>query len=99
MNAIVENLTGMTAMTDQVIAYDFLIAAKTGIRNYAVAITETATPEVRQILRGQLDQLITTHESISNYAMSKGWYFPYNVKDQINLDMQNAQTAQSLGLS
>lgn len=96
MNTIVENLTGMNTMTDQVIAYDFLITAKTGVKNYAIALTEAATPEARAIIRKQLEESITTHEQITAYLMKKGWYQPYNVPAQIQLDLQNAQTALQL---
>ena len=41
-------------MTDQVMATDFLISAKSAVQNYAVAITETASPEVKIILKNQL---------------------------------------------
>jgi len=34
MNTIMNNKTGTNAMTDQVIASDLLIAAKSGIKNY-----------------------------------------------------------------
>lgn len=96
MNTILENITGMSTMTDQVIAYDFLIAAKTGVRNCALALTEAASPDVRAILRKQLEEAVTTHEQISAYLMKKGWYQPYNIQDQIKLDLQNAQTALQL---
>lgn len=43
MNGLIETLTGMDKMTDQVIATDFLISAKSGVQNYAVAITETTS--------------------------------------------------------
>ena len=93
MNAIVENLTGMNTMTDQVIATDFLMAAKTNVKNYALALTETATPEVRTILKTHLDDAITTHERITGYMMKKGWYHAYNVDEQIKLDLKNAEAA------
>jgi similar to spore coat protein len=93
MNNIVENLTGMNTLTDQVLTTDLLIAAKSGIKNYAVAITETATPEVRTVLRKQMDNTIQMHENIINHMMGQGWYHPYNVAEQIQLDMKNAQTA------
>lgn len=96
MNALVENMTGMNTMTDQVIAMDFLIAAKTGVKNYAIALTEATTPEVRGILKKQLDQVISTHEQISAYMVKKGWYTPYDVKNQIQMDIQNGQTALQL---
>jgi similar to spore coat protein len=42
MNQLIQNMIGMGGMSDQIIATDFLISAKEGVRNYAVAITETA---------------------------------------------------------
>ncbi len=50
MNSIIENMTGMNGMTDQVIASDLLIAAKSGIKNYALALTESTSSEVRNVL-------------------------------------------------
>lgn len=97
MNTVVENLTGMNTLTDQVIATDFLISAKSGIKNCAIALTETASPEVRTILRNQLNDAIATHEKVVNYMMKKGWYHPYNVGEQMRLDMENAKTALNLG--
>lgn len=93
MNPIIENLTGMNTLTDQVIASDLLISAKSGVRNYAIALTEAATPEVRALLHAQLRDAIDFHEEISNFMMSKGWYHPYNPGEQIQLDLKKGQTA------
>lgn len=93
MNTILEQMTGMHTMTDQVIATDFLIAAKTGIINYALALTETATPEIKTVLHKQLEEAIATHEQITHYMMQKGYYHPYNVGEQIQLDIRNVETA------
>lgn len=62
MNGLIESLTGMSKMTDQVIATDFLISAKSGVQNYAVAITESISLEVRAVLKKQLQDAIQTHE-------------------------------------
>ncbi|WAH35663.1 spore coat protein [Alicyclobacillus dauci] len=94
MNPIIENLTGTSAMTDQVIATDLLMATKTGVRNYAIAITEAATPEVRSELHRQLEDSITAHEQVSRYMMDKGWYYAYNIPKQIDLDLKGADNAQ-----
>jgi similar to spore coat protein len=96
MNTLVENLTGMNTLTDRVIATDLLFAAKSGIKTYAVAVTETATPEAKQTLTKQLNESIVFHEKMTQYMMSKGWYHPYNVGEQLKLDMNNAQTAMNL---
>jgi similar to spore coat protein len=93
MNTLLEHLTGMNSMTDQVIAMDFLIAAKSGVRNYAMALTETGTPEVKATLAKQLDEAIDMHERITMYMMEKGLYHPWNVNEQVQLDLNNIQTA------
>jgi similar to spore coat protein len=93
MNTIIEHLTGLNAMTDQVIAMDFLVTAKSGVRNYAMALTESGTPEVKATLAKQLDEAIDMHERIVNYMLENGLYHPWNVNEQIQLDLQNIQTA------
>ncbi|MGN7471916.1 spore coat protein [Brevibacillus sp. SAFN-007a] len=79
--------------TDSVIAMDFLIAAKSGVRNYAMAVTEAYTPEIKAMLIKQLEEAIDMHERISMYLMERGWYHPWNVKEQYQFDLQNIQTA------
>ena len=93
MNTILEHLTGMHTMNDQVIAMDFLITAKSGVRNYAMAVTEAGTPEIRATLSKQLDEAIDTHEIIVKYMMEQGWYHPWNIKEQIQFDLKNIETA------
>jgi similar to spore coat protein len=90
MNTIKSNLT------DQIIAIDMLNASKSGIKSCAAALSETATPQVRTVLRKQLDQAITGHETLTNFMMSKGWYDAFNPTNQIKMDLQNAQTALNL---
>ncbi|MFC0215552.1 spore coat protein [Paenibacillus chartarius] len=96
MNTILEHLTGMHVLTDQVIAMDFLIAAKSGVRNYAMALTEAGTPEVKAVLARHLDEAIDMHEQITTYLMEKGLYHPWNPQEQRKIDLQNIQTALSL---
>lgn len=96
MNTILEHLTGMNAMTDQVIAMDFLIAAKSGVRNYAMAVTEAGTPEIKATLTKQLEEAIDMHERIAMYMIERGWYHPWNVKEQYQLDLQNINTAMNV---
>lgn len=97
MNGLIENLTGMSKMTDQVIATDFLISAKSGVQNYAVAITESISLEVRAILKKQLQDAIQTHEKISNYMTEKGYYNAYDLGEQYKVDMETTDT--TLGLT
>lgn len=89
-------MAGMGEMTEQVIASDFLIAAKSGVRNYAMALTETASPQVRDVLRRHLNDAINTHERITNYMMSKGYYQAYNPQQQIVADMEAAESVMDM---
>ena len=96
MNTIVEYMTGLNTLTDEVIAMDFLTNAKSGVRNYAMAVTECATPEIKAVLTKQLEEAIDTHEKIATYLMQRGLYHPYNINEQIQLDLQNIQTAMNI---
>lgn len=96
MNAVIEKIIGMDKMTDQVIATDFLVASKSGIQNYAVAITETTSPQLRAVLISQMNDMITAHEQISDFMMKKGFYHAYNLKEQYQVDMKVTDTALDL---
>lgn len=96
MTNLLQNLAGMGGMTDQVIATDFLISAKAAVKNYAFAITETATPELREALRKQLFTAIETHEKISRYMISKGYYHPRDLKEQLQVDLNASESALKL---
>lgn len=92
MGNILQNLAGMGDMTEQVIATDFLISAKASVRNYAMAISETTTPEVREVLRRHLDAAIDTYEKIADYLMNKGYYHANNPQEQLQVDIEAADT-------
>ncbi len=96
MHTIIEHLTGMNVLTDQVIATDLLIAAKSGVRNYAMAVTEAATPEIKEMLTRHLEESLDLHEAISNYMMEKGWYHAWNTEEQLKLNMKNMTIALNL---
>lgn len=96
MNQFIQNMVGMGGMTDQVIASDFLISAKAGVRNYTVAITEAATPELREVLKEQLLAAIRTHEEITNFMVTKGFYHPHELSQQLQVDLTASNTATNL---
>ncbi|MFB4164261.1 spore coat protein [Alteribacillus sp. JSM 102045] len=81
----------MQNFNDQAAATDLLLAAKSGVRNCAYAITEAASPDVRQALSQQLQQSVNFHEQVANYMIDKGYYHPYNLNEQIQVDQQAAQ--------
>ncbi|WP_316571278.1 spore coat protein [Neobacillus sp. YIM B06451] len=80
----------------QVIATDFLISVKSGIRNLTAVITETATPELRAVLKEQLAEAIQTHTEISDYMIAKGYYHPADLVSQFEVDLTASQTATNL---
>ncbi|MGG0815601.1 spore coat protein [Paenibacillus alvei] len=96
MNYLLKNLTGMNGMSDQIIASDMLISAKSGVKDLAVAITEAATPEIRNVLKKHLDTAIQTHEAITTYMVDKGFYHPYNVHEQLQVDINAASKSLNL---
>jgi similar to spore coat protein len=96
LNPIIENLTGMDALSDQIVAMDLLIAAKSGVRNYAMAVTEAGTPEIKEMLTRHLAEAIELHEQVSGYMVEKEWYHAWNTNEQIHLNLTNMKTALDL---
>lgn len=93
MNELIKKITGMGDLTDQVVATDFLISTKAGVRNLAFAITETSSPELRHELRNQLRVAIDTHATISSFMIEKGFYYPHQFTEQTQLILQTSDTA------
>ncbi|QXE03437.1 spore coat protein [Terribacillus sp. DMT04] len=78
-------------------AGDLLVFAKTSVRNYAIAITETATPVLRETLRKQLQRAIDTHAKIFDFMYRRGLYPSYNLEQLLQSDIQNASKALKMG--
>lgn len=87
------NSVGMPEKIDSAIALDLLITVKEAIRNYGVAITESASPEVRMTLRNQMEAAIDYHSEVTELLINKKWFHPYDVSEQQILDLKSAQTA------
>jgi len=90
MHSVLENQTAVN-LTDQVIAADLLNYAKAGVKSYASALTEAASPEVRSVLKKQLNEAISFQEQVSSFMMRKGWYNAYDINAQIQSDLQQSQ--------
>ena len=86
----------MPILDDMAIATDLLVTAKAGVRYLAVAITETATPSVKKLLRRELDNAIDTHDKIAQYMIKKEMYHAYDVEEQIEHDLEKANIAMNL---
>lgn len=89
----IRNSEGMPKLVDSTVALSFLLFAKTGVRNCAIALTEAATPEVRNVLKEQLNAAIDLHERIYKLMMDKKWFHPYNLDEQFRMDMESSATA------
>jgi similar to spore coat protein len=89
----VENAEGMPNLADGTVALDFLLAVKTGIKNYALALSEATSPAIRTALLNQLQSAIAMHGEISELMMSKGWLHPYDTSHQLQVDLKSAEVA------
>lgn len=67
--------------------------AKTAVRNYSIAITETATPILRETFQKQLICAIDLHAMIFNFMCSKGYYPAYNLEQLLCNDVNMATAA------
>jgi similar to spore coat protein len=92
-----ENAEGMRQMADSSFALDFLLTVKNGVRNYAVAITETTNPELRRTLTNQLEVALDLHDELSELMIKHGWLLPYDIKEQQELDIKAADMAVWIG--
>lgn len=93
---ITENLKRASKQRDELIATDLLITAKSVVRAYAVAVTETASPEVRKVLIKQLNQAIEDHAEIADYMIKNDMYMAYDIEKQLKHDKEKVEKAEQL---
>ncbi|SFD53095.1 Coat F domain-containing protein [Bacillus sp. OV194] len=91
------NSLHMPELADTTFAMDFLLRAKEGVRNIGVALTESASPDVRATLRKQLMQGIAMHQEISELMIKKKWFHPYELTEQYQLDQLSANNTIKIG--
>ncbi|MCH1642239.1 spore coat protein [Paenibacillus timonensis] len=91
------NALNMPEIADMTFATDFLMRAKEGVRNIAIALTETASPEARILLRNLLRQGIAMHQEITELMMRKKWFHPYELSEQYQLDQLSAKNTILIG--
>ncbi|WP_046174766.1 spore coat protein [Domibacillus indicus] len=87
------NSVGMPELVDSAIALEFLMTVKNGIRNCAAALTQSADPEVQLALMEHLEQGIDLHGEVTELMMNKGWFYPYDMDKQMQIDRKSAETA------
>lgn len=91
------NALHVPELADVTLATDFLIRVKQGVHNLAIALTESATPEVRNVLKGLLTEAIQFHHEISDFMVSKKWFHPYELGEQYKIDQLSANSMLKIG--
>ena len=89
----IRNAEGMPKLIDTTMSMGFLLNAKSGVRNCAIALTEAASPEVRTVLRNELNNAIHMHEEVYTLMIDKGWFYPIDLDKQFQMDLESSQTA------
>jgi spore coat protein F len=74
-------------------AGDLLALAKTSVRNYSIAVTETATPILRGVLTKQLLGAIELHGGVYQYMYERNLYPSYNLNQLLQNDINLVQKA------
>lgn len=77
-------------------AGNLLVFAKCSVRNYAIAITEAATPQVREALNTHLQRCIELHGKVFYYMYEHSYYPAYNLQQLLANDMNLAHKAMSM---
>ena len=100
MKNLINTVLGSDAqLSDEMLANISLQGAKGASAAYLTATLESATPEVRRMFSEFLTQSVMSHESLTNMAIKKGWYKPYqNPEEQISQAYQQASWSFSKGI-
>ncbi len=69
---------------------------KTAVRSYAIAITESATPQLKATFQKHLLGAIALHTKVFEFAYERGLYPAYNLTELLASDVKKAQMAISL---
>ncbi|MDF2547805.1 MAG: hypothetical protein K0R93_2703 [Anaerosolibacter sp.] len=69
-------------LDDQTIANDMLMGSKAAASAYLTATLECATPELRAMYGSSLNQIVGGHGALTELAVNRGWYKPYDMPDQ-----------------
>lgn len=82
----------MHAINDKDIALGALIASKSDISLLSKVVPETVNPQLRQMLTAQLNSCINEHFTLSDMAISKGWYAAYSTPhEQLEKDLNKVE--------
>lgn len=63
-----------STLSDKDIALDMVKDSKFAVTSLSAAAAEAVNPQLREMLRGQLDKAVTEHFELSDIVINKGWY-------------------------
>jgi spore coat protein F len=89
----VETRAGAGADLTAFYAGHLLGYCKTAVRNYAAAITETATPSLRETFQNHLLKAIQLHGKVFNFMYERGLYPAYHWDQLLAGNVKMAQAA------
>lgn len=79
-------------MSESDIGIELLINSKAEIDQLTKAVIEAVNPDLREILRNQLDACINEHYRLVDIVSDNGWYKTYsNPQIQIKQDLNQVQ--------
>jgi spore coat protein F len=78
---------------DAFYAAELLACSKVLVKNYATAITETATPSLKDTFVSHLTKAIKLHTKIFNYMHQHGMYPAYHLEQLLENDVTLAKGA------
>lgn len=96
MTNIIQDVAGADLMTEKDIVTEVMLTTKAALNKYALTLGETTTPRVRGVLRKHLEEILDTHARITDYALEKGYYHPFQPSDQLKDDLKTAYLAEDL---
>jgi spore coat protein F len=73
-----------------------LVFFKSATRNYAIAITETATPSLHEVFQKHLLKAIKMHFKVFNFMLERNYYQAYNLDRMLADDLKNGKAALSM---
>ncbi len=96
MTNIIQDVAGVEFMTEKDIVTELLLTTKNALSKYCSAISETTTSKVRETLKKHLNQIIDSHGQITDYAIERGYYHPFDPPEQFKDDLKEAYMALDL---
>ncbi|KUO62577.1 MAG: coat protein F [Gracilibacter sp. BRH_c7a] len=93
---ILETLFGVEdigKLAKQDIVNDMMKDSKFALSSLILAISESSNPQMRQVLKKELNSALQKHFRLADIAVENDWYHPYWVPNkQVKEDYENAQS-------